>query len=294
MRSLPIAILLLSGAAPAWPAQPSSCAPVPEDGKKTISEYVRKKYKLPDTVSLTLSKESLVPGTCFHELTFQGRSSLRQWDLKLYLSPDARYLTSDLMDTHLDPAEEERRKAKALMSGLAENKGASMGPESAPVTIVEFSDFECPYCRKLADMLREVLSPQQDRVRVVFHHMPLSMHQWARAAAEGAACAQLQNGRGFWTLHDQLFHEQDQITADNVKAKLVQFAQTIKELDLAAFQNCLDNEMSLGLVFRDMDLASSNEVKATPTLFINGHRVQGVKDLAHLRELIAEAEKEAP
>jgi hypothetical protein len=250
MRSLPIAILLLSAAPPAWPAQSPSCATVPEDTKKTLSEYVRKKYKLPDTVSLTLSKESLVPRTCFHELTFQGSSSLRQWDLKLYLSPDARYLTSDLMDTQLDPAEEERRKAKALMSGLAENKGASMGPESAPVTIVEFSDFECPYCRKFADMLREVLSTEQDHVRVVFHHMPLTIHQWARAAAEGAACAQLQNSKSFWMLHDQLFHDQDQITADNVKAKLTQFAQTDKHLNLVAFQSCLDNEMSLGLVFR--------------------------------------------
>jgi len=71
------------------------------------------------------------------------------------------------------------------------------------------------------------------------------------------------------------------------------FAKDIKGLDVNSFQSCLENEMSLGLVFRDMSLASANEVNATPTLFINGHRVAGVKSADDLRQLIAEAAKEA-
>jgi protein-disulfide isomerase len=95
-------------------------------------------------------------------------------------------------------------------------------------------------------------------------------------------------------MHDQLFNEQDDITAENIKVKLSQFARATKGLDLASYQACLDNEMSLGLVFRDMNLASLNDESATPTLFINGHRLQGVKDAVQLRELIAEAAKDTP
>jgi protein-disulfide isomerase len=84
---------------------------------------------------------------------------------------------------------------KQSMAGLVPNTGSSKGSDAAPVTIVEFSDFECPYCRKFADVMREVLPEEKDRVRIVFHHFPLPMHPWARLAAEGAACAQLQSSK---------------------------------------------------------------------------------------------------
>jgi len=120
------------------------------------------------------------------------------------------------------------------------------------------------------------------------------MHAWARIAAEGAACAQLQNSEAFWAVHDRLFQEQREITAENAKAKITEIAHVAPHLDFASFQTCLDEEMSLGLVLRDINLASSNNVNATPTIFINGHRLQGVKDAAQLRELISAAVKESP
>ncbi|HST78715.1 MAG TPA: DsbA family protein [Verrucomicrobiae bacterium] len=179
------------------------------------------------------------------------------------------------------------------MADLADNRGPSKGSATAPVTIVEFSDFQCPYCKKFTDILTQVWPEEKDQVRVVFHHMPLSMHSWARVAAEGAACAQLQNADAFWSMHDQLFEHQQEITADNIKQKLSEYSHTIKLLDTTSFKNCLDNEMSLGLVFRDMNLASANNVQGTPTLFINNHRIPGVRDANQLRELIAQARQES-
>jgi protein-disulfide isomerase len=175
---------------------------------------------------------------------------------------------------------------RTLMDSLAANKGASYGPDSAPVTIIEFSDFECPYCRKLYTIMEEVLPTVAGKVRVVFHHMPLQMHAWARTAAEAAACAQFQGSKPFWTIQRQIFERQGEITAENVKAKLVDIARNVPDLDFNSFQTCFDNEMSLGLVLRDIDLATANEINATPTLFINGHRLQGIKDAKQLRELI--------
>ena len=105
--------------------------------------------------------------------------------------------------------------------------------------------------------------------------------------------AQLQNADAFWSMHDQIFQHQQEITADNVKQKLSEYAQNTKSLDAKSFQSCLDNEMSLGLVFRDMNLASANNVDSTPTLFVNGHHVPGIKDVQQLRDVIVEAKKEA-
>jgi protein-disulfide isomerase len=132
----------------------------------------------------------------------------------------------------------------------------------------------------------EVLPTVPGKVRVVFHHLPLGMHPWARVAAEGAACAQFQGSTYFWEMQQRIFLRQSEITTENVKAKLLEIAHATVGPDFNAFQTCVDNEMSLGLVLRDIDLASSNNVNATPTLFINGRRVQGVKDAKQLREII--------
>jgi predicted DsbA family dithiol-disulfide isomerase len=257
-----------------------------------LIEYVRKEYKLDGTVAVKLAKNEIVTGSCYRELTFEGKSSVKTWQLNLYLSPDQRFLTSELLDTTVDPVERERRKRAALMSGLVQNKGTSKGSEHAAVTIVEFSDFECPYCRRFADLVEQVWPEERDRVRIVFHHLPLSIHSWARTAAEGAACAQLQGSDAFWAMHEQLFHHQQELTAENINQKLAEFSAAIKGLDQPVFQSCMDNQLSLGLVFRDMNLASANDVNATPTLFVNGHRMSGVKDAAQLRAVIEDAANE--
>jgi protein-disulfide isomerase len=180
-------VFLLCLSAPAL-AGPQACGtPLPNDKKQALVDYVRK--TLPDSVGLTLKGEQLVRDTCYRELTFQGKSPVRTWELILYMSPDERFLTGELFDTLSDPAEEERRKNEAIMNGLTRGNVPALGPASAPVTIVEFSDFQCPFCRKFAQTLREALAESNGRARVIFHHLPLTGHAWARAAAEGAACA---------------------------------------------------------------------------------------------------------
>ncbi len=272
---------------------PACSQPLQERQRRSLTTYVRNKYKLPDTIALSLKKDRAVRDTCFRELTFEGKSAFKTWELTLYSSPDARFLSSDLFDTTVDPLLEQRAKDDAVMKGLVQGASATRGPADAAVTIVEFSDFECPFCRNFAQTLDEALSKRQDDVRVVFHHLPLPMHPWARMAAEAAGCAQLQSNRAFWSLHDQIFQNQKTITAENAKEKLARLATHTKGVDGAAFQKCIDSGMSVGLVLKDMNAAQSNRIEATPTIFINGHRVQGVENASKLREMIAEARKEA-
>ena len=274
-------------------AQTPACSrPLPERQRQALTTYVRNKYKLPDTIALSLKKDTSVGDTCYRELTFEGKSPLKTWELTLYASSDARFLSSDLFDTTIDPALEERAKDEAVMKGLVQGASATRGPADAAVTIVEFSDFECPFCRNFAQILNEALSRGPDDVRVVFHHLPLSMHPWARMAAEAAGCAQLQSNQAFWSVHDQIFQNQKTITAENAKDKLANLAAHSKGVDAAAFRKCIDSGMSVGLVLKDMNAAQSNQIEGTPTIFINGHRIQGVGNASKLLEMIAEARKE--
>jgi protein-disulfide isomerase len=284
---------LLLGARLPLPGETPACGPsLTKDQERTLSNYVRKRYRLPDNIALSLKKETPVNG-CFRELIFEGKSSFKTWELTLYASPDARFLASDLFDTTVDPAQEQRAKDEAFLKGLVQGATATRGPANAPVTMVEFSDFECPFCRNFANVLNEALSTGGDDVRVVFHHMPLSIHPWARMAAEAAGCAQLQSNEAFWSLHDQIFQEQAAITKENAKEKLAEIAKNSKGVDAAAIDKCLTTGMSVGLVLKDLNVAESYKINATPTVFINGHRIQGVQNAAKLREIIAEARKEA-
>jgi protein-disulfide isomerase len=275
-------------------AQPVACSqPLQKNQEQTVIDYVRKKYKLSNTIALTLKKDTAVRDTCFRELTFEGKSAFKAWELTLYASPDTRFLTSDLFDTSVDPVVEQRIKDAVIMKGLVQGASAQRGPENAAVTIVAFSDFQCPFCRGFAQILNETLLSGEDDVRVVFHHMPLAMHPWARTAAEAAGCAQLQSNEAFWSLHDRIFENQKAITAGNAKEKLGELAKNSKGVDAMAFQKCIDTGMSVGLVMKDMDLAETNRVNGTPTIFINGHRIQGVESAAKLHELISAARKES-
>jgi protein-disulfide isomerase len=289
---LGLCALFIGSRLPLLSQAPACDQPLTKDQKQKLSEYVRKKYRLPDTIALSLKKESPASG-CFRELVFEGKSALKTWELTLYASPDARFLSSDLFDTAVDPGQEQRAKDEAFLKGLVQGSGATRGPANAPVTIVEFSDFECPFCRNFALILDEALSKDADDVRVVFHHMPLTIHPWARMAAEAAGCAQLQGNEAFWSLHDRIFQDQAAITKENAKEKLAENAKNSKGVDAAAIDKCLANGMSVGLVLKDLNVAESYQINATPTVFINGHRIQGVENAAKLREMIAEARKEA-
>ena len=140
---LGLCTLFIGSRLPLFSQAPACDQPLTKDQKQTFSEYVRKKYRLPDTITLSLKKESPASG-CFRELVFEGKSAFRTWELTLYASPDARFLSSDLFDITVDPAQEQRTKDEAFLKGLVQGTGATRGPANAPVTIVEVLGFRVP------------------------------------------------------------------------------------------------------------------------------------------------------
>jgi protein-disulfide isomerase len=244
---------------------------------------------VPAHAALRLESQEQVGGTCYRKLVFKGDGALGPYETTLYASPDLRFLSSDMLDSTVDPEREERVVAERRMSQLLDGEYAALGPATAPVTLVVFSDFECPYCKRLHALLAAEPLITGGKVRLVFRHMPMQSHKWAQKAAEAAACAQLQNSDAFWRLHDSLFENQDKITADNAAQKVDDLAAHIEPLNIQDFRDCLRRQTSSGMVLRDRQIGTLVGVRATPTMFINGEPLTGLPDAPELHRRLEDA-----
>ena len=254
------------------------CPTVTESERTRLIAYVQAKYRLPTTSALKLSELSLVEKTCYRKLRFAGADPKRPFQIDLIASPGLRFLTRELLDTHVDPAEEERQKQRARKAALTGGDFAVLGEKTAPVTITVFSDFQCPYCAQASDFLmKNILPAEGDKVRLMFRHFPLPMHPWARPAAEAAACAHEQGDRYFWSFHNYLFEHQREITPDNLRPTLDAYGTTLEGFAPADFKACLEQKRTAAKIEQDITLGTEVGVHATPTLFINGQMVTGVQ-----------------
>jgi protein-disulfide isomerase len=157
----------------------------------------------------------------------------------------------------------------------------SKGPSNAPVQIIEFSDFECPFCFRANPTVAQVMSTYGDRVRLVYRHLPLPNHPNARPAAEAAACANDQ-GR-FWDYHDRLFANQSKLAVPDLKQHATDLG-----LDMAKFVTCLDSRSFQKDVDADMDAAQMLGVSGTPHFFINGRALSGAQPFEAFKAVIDE------
>ena len=147
----------------------------------------------------------------------------------------------------------------------------ALGDEKAPVTVVEFSDFQCPYCLRAAPTLKKIRQQYGDRVRLVWKDFPLTqIHPEAFKAGEAGHCA-AEQGK-FWDYHDQLFSHQGELRPDDLK----RHATTVG-LDLAAFNVCLDTSKYSKRVLDGVEQGTRLGVNSTPTVFINGRRISGAQ-----------------
>jgi len=154
-----------------------------------------------------------------------------------------------------------------VAANIAKGKGPAFGPENAKVTVVEFSDFQCPYCSRAASAVDEIKKKYGDRVRFVFRQFPLPMHENARGAAEAALAANAQGK--FWEFHDMMFQNQGKLTRESLE----EFAKQAG-LNVPEFKKALDSKTFAADVDADVKLGESVAVNGTPTMFINGARVQ--------------------
>ena len=169
---------------------------------------------------------------------------------------------------------------------LPEN-GPSFGPANAKITIVVFSDFECPYCREFAKTIRDnVPKKYPNEVRVVFEDFPIdSIHKWARAAAEAARCVANQKPESFWAFHDWMFEHQQEVNPANVREKTLDIGKG-QSLDLTKLANCIDTHATAEQVEHSVEAGRALQIQQTPTVFVNGRTIPGAVSWSTLDTVI--------
>jgi protein-disulfide isomerase len=274
-----LAICLFSAPMHAQQAQPATSGAAPtasSQAQKNIEAYLRNLYAFGPDVKLTVGplKESPVAGIL--ETNIDVTIGENKQAAKFYVSKDGKFLfRGELSDMTKDPLAEN-------LALIRMTDAPALGDPKAPVTIVEYSDFECPVCRNLHDALRAMLPNYAGKVRVIFKDFPIEqLHPWARTAALAGRCAYQQKPDAFWRLYDLIYDNQDLISAANAWTKMVDYAGQ-SGLDVDTFKSCMASPEAAAAVNASHANGEKLEVNSTPTVFVNGRRMVGAD--AHLLE----------
>jgi protein-disulfide isomerase len=252
-----------AAAAPA--AAATSTAPTPI--QKSVEAYLRNLYAFGRDVQVTVGplKETSIPGLMATDISVKLEDNVQS--VQFYVSKDGKYLLrGELSDLTKDPTAENRAKLQIKDAPV-------WGDPKAAITMVEFSDFECPVCRSLHDVLQGLLA-NYPQVRLVFKDFPLEQHPWARTAAIAGRCAYNQDPKAFWKLYDLIYGNQDVISPENSYVKLTDYASQIG-LNPDTFKSCLAGPEAAAAVDASRANGLALQVSSTPTIFINGRRIVG-------------------
>jgi protein-disulfide isomerase len=275
-RGILAAVLFMAnGAGAQTPAPAPGTAPAltPAQLQQRVEAQVRRLYALGPSFKVKIGEPKESPLPTVYALTVEIEIEGQTDSVVFYATRDGRYLLrGDVFDTTTDPFAENRKQMK--LEGYP-----SKGPANAPVTIVAYSDFQCPTCRALHNVLRAVL-PQYPNVRFVFKDFPLAqIHPWAMTAHTAARCAYQQSPDLFWKLHDLIFDKQDFINATNAFDNILDYARQAGA-EPAAFKSCMIAPETNAPIERSHKEGLALRVANTPTLFINGRRIIGADQQA--------------
>jgi protein-disulfide isomerase len=187
---------------------------------------------------------------------------------EVYVSKDGKtLLRGEIYQMSADPFAANRAK-------IHTDGSPSRGPANARVTLVEFSDFQCPHCRELYEALKTI-ETRYPQVRIVYKDFPINqIHPWAETAAIGARCAFEQSPAAFWKVHNSIFENQDLISAENVWEKIVGYASDAG-LNADTFKACLASPDAQKAVAANRAEGVAVGVGSTPTVYINGRPLVG-------------------
>ena len=210
---------------------------------------------------------------------------------------DLSKTASELAIAQKEREEEEKQRAAEIFEAMNPSIAnmPSKGEAEAPVTIIEFSDFQCPYCANAAQTIGEVLDRNAEKVRLVYVQFPLeSIHPWARSASIASLCAANQSFDAFWTLHDKYFENQKELDSVNLIDKSRTFLSGTG-VDMESWAACAADsstdayKTASSQVDEAIQLGLSQGVQSTPWFFINGYSISGAQPPEVFQELIDKA-----
>jgi protein-disulfide isomerase len=274
-RFVLLACLLLPIAQPAAPDKKSAL------DKPTLEAYVRHLFVWGPQIKVEISDAKPGPLPGMMEVTVRASAGAASQDVLFYVSKDGqKILQGSVYDIKDNPF-------KADLDKLKTDLQPNFGTAGAPVVLVLFSDFQCPYCKEEAKMLRgNLLSAYPKQVRLYFKDLPLEqIHPWAKPAAIAGRCVYKQNPTAFWDYHDWIYEHQGDITKENLREKVLEFAKG-KEIDALQLGRCIDTRATEVEVDKSIGEARELRVNSTPTLFVNGRKLPAAVAWPDLRQII--------
>ncbi|MFO1519501.1 MAG: thioredoxin domain-containing protein [bacterium] len=169
---------------------------------------------------------------------------------------------------------------------VAAGNSPSKGPASAPVTVIEFTDYQCPFCAKARPTIKELVDSYKNDVHYVVRNFPLDFHPFAKKAAVAALCADQQ--KKYWDFSQKMWDNQKALDVDSLK----KYAEEVK-LDMKKFNECLDGDKTLADVSKDQQEGAKAGVSGTPAFFINGQALTGAQPIEAFKKMIDQELKEA-
>jgi len=267
-------LLLLAYASSAQEAKPTAAnvatSPASQSQtQKTIEAYLRNLYAFGPDVKLVVGPLKETPVEGLLETSIDVTIGENKENATFYVSKDGQYLfRGELSNLTKDPLAENRARIQMT-------DAPALGDANAPVTLVEYADFECPVCRNLHDVLRGLLPNYAGKIRLVFKDFPIEqLHPWARTAAIAGRCAYKQQPAAFWKMFDLIYDNQDIISASTAWTKMAEYAGQVG-LDADAFKSCMASPEAAAAINASHANGQLLEVNSTPTVFVNGRRLVG-------------------
>lgn len=235
---------------------------------KRVEAYLRKIYAWGPTFQVKMGPITSSAGGALYTVPVDVSMGGQSDTAIVYVTKDGEYLIrGDVANLNLDPLETMRKQ-------LHTDGYAFKGPANAKAVLVEFGDFECPSCRQLDTLLRQML-PQYPQVKLVFKDFPLEqVHPWAMTAAVAGHCVLQKSEEAFWKFHDEVYDSQDLISPENAYDKLTDLATTAGT-DPDAFKSCMADPETKNIVQKSIDEGRSLQINSTPTTFVDGRTVVG-------------------
>jgi protein-disulfide isomerase len=272
----------------------ASAVAISPELQQRIEHQVRAQYELPPDVAISVSptRASDIAGFKMITLTLNGHGKEQKIDF-LLSNDDKTLARMTRMDLTHDVYAE--RAGKMDLQGRPVR-----GNPNAKVTIVNYDDYECPFCSRMhSTLVQDILPEYGDKIKIVYKDYPLPMHPWAKHAANDANCLAKENPASFWEFADYVHANQHEISGDKDLSK--SFAELDRiTLDLGkknganatSLQACIKNQPDTALK-ASMDEAELMGVQATPTMFINGQKLEGAVDADDVKLVLNEQLKAA-
>src|SRR5271156_4825509 len=287
-RSILVLVLVCMGCS-------AQLAPVPSDLTQTIEREVRATYSIPASVKITVGPLRPSDFANYDALTITIEGEEKKQTYEFLLSKDGKTLARmTKLDLTKDPYAEAMKKIDL-------NGRPTRGSKDAKVVVVNFDDFQCPFCSRMHQTLfPELLKEYGDRVQFVYKDYPLTeIHPWAVHAAVDANCLASQNTDAYWDFADYIHSNQHEINAEKTPEARLEAVDRITllqgqkhNLDVVKLQSCVkaQDESAVKASMKEGDAIG---VEATPTMFINGQKIDGAVPISEVRAALDRALKDA-